>query len=61
MLTIRLSKVGTVVVIWLVAAVIHSLITYGILGDLTYYPSTGNPYDPRTGLVTISLLATGMR
>ena len=59
-LAIRLSKVGTFVVIWLVAAVIYALIEYGILGDLTYYPSTGNPYGLRTGLVGYSLAAIGI-
>ena len=60
MLAIRLSKVGTFVVSWLVAAVIYALMEYGILGDLTYYPSTGNPYDLRTGLVGYSLAATAI-
>ena len=58
MLTIRLSKVGTVVVIWLLAAVIHALLEYGVLGDLTHYPATGNPFDLRTSLVTYSLAVT---
>ena len=58
-LAIRLSKVGTFGMIWLVAAVIYALIEYGLLGDLTYYPSTGNPYDFRTALMWYSLYATG--
>jgi len=58
MRAIRLSKVGTVVVIWLLAAVIHALLEYGVLGDLTYDPATGNPFDLRTSLVTYSLAAT---
>lgn len=31
--------------IWLVFSIVYSLLERGILGDLTYYPSTGNPYN----------------
>jgi adenylate cyclase len=33
------------VVIWLIFGINYSLIERGLLGDLNYYPSTGNPYD----------------
>jgi len=31
--------------IWFFFGIIYSLLEKGILGDLKYYPSTGNPYD----------------
>ena len=32
-------------VIWLTFGIIYLLLEKGIVGDLNYYPSTGNPYD----------------
>jgi adenylate cyclase len=31
-------------VIWLVFSIVYTMLEKGILGDLSYYPSTGNPY-----------------
>jgi adenylate cyclase len=32
-------------IIWFVFGIVYSLVVKGILGNITYYPSTGNPYD----------------
>ena len=40
--------------IWLVFGMSYAFIEKGLLGDLTYYPSTGNPYD--FGITTILFL-----
>ena len=40
--------------IWMVFTIIYLLLEKGLLGDLTTYPSTGNPY--RYGLITIYYL-----
>lgn len=32
-------------VIWMIFGIIYTQVEKGILGDLDYYPSTGNPYD----------------
>ena len=32
-------------VIWLLSALVYSFLEFGLLGDLDYYPSTGNHYD----------------
>jgi len=31
--------------IWLIFSIVYTQLEKGILGDLTYYPSTGNPYN----------------
>ena len=41
------------------AAFLYTILEYGLLGNLDYYPSTGNPYDFRNALVysmTFSLM-----
>ncbi len=39
--------------IWMIFGLLYTLVEKAILGDLTYYPSTGNPYN-----FTINLLLT---
>lgn len=48
--------------IWLIFSFVYSLVEKGILGDLTYYPSTGNPYNFTRHIVStsISALVTGL-
>ena len=41
----NVSRVLPFGVIWLVFSVVYSLLEKGILGDINYYPSTGNPYN----------------
>ena len=41
--------------IWLVFGIIYLLLEKGIIGDLNYYPSTGNPYDFK-GNTLVSLI-----
>jgi len=49
-------------VIWLIFSIVYSLLEWGILGDLNYYPSTGNPYNFRANIFVtpISALITGL-
>src|SRR4030095_7745136 len=48
-------------VIWLVFSIVYAMLEKGILGNLPYYPSTGNPYNyARNIFVTpLSALITG--
>jgi len=52
-------------VIWLVFGIIYSFLEKGLLGDLQYYPSTGNPYSFEENIfifliiVTVSGLSVG--
>jgi adenylate cyclase len=41
----NVSRVLPFGVIWLVFSVVYSLLEKGILGEINYYPSTGNPYN----------------
>ena len=43
--------------IWLFAGIIYSLLERGLLGNLSYYPSTGNPYDFISTLVVTAITA----
>lgn len=45
-------------VIWGVAGMVYSILEKGILGNLTYYPSTGNPYRFEDTVFTTFLLTT---
>lgn len=42
-------------VIWLIFALIYSFVEGGILGELTYYPSTGNEYNFQSNLIFTSV------
>ncbi len=44
--------------LWPVFGLIYALIEKGILGNTTHYPSTGNPYDFSSGLVSNLVLST---
>jgi adenylate cyclase len=41
----NISRIIPFGLIWLIFGIIYSLLEKGLLGDLRYYPSTGNPYD----------------
>ncbi len=42
-------------IIWLIFGFIYVLLEYGLLGDSPIYPATGNKYDFKTALISISL------
>ncbi|MFT3682191.1 MAG: adenylate/guanylate cyclase domain-containing protein [Ferruginibacter sp.] len=48
--------------IWLVFSIVYSLVEKGLLASLTYYPSTGNPYDfyRAISVTSIAALVTGL-
>ncbi len=50
----NISRIIPFGLIWLFFGIIYSLLEKSLLGDLQYYPSTGNPYD-FTGFVFIFL------
>jgi adenylate cyclase len=39
-----ISRIIPFGIIWLIFSVVYTLLEKGLLGNLTYYPSTGNPY-----------------
>lgn len=41
----NISRIIPFGVIWLIFSIVYSQLEKGILGDLNYYPSTGNPYN----------------
>lgn len=43
--------------IWLVFGIVYSLLERGLLGELHYYPSTGNPYNFSKAIFITSVLA----
>ncbi|MDH3710300.1 MAG: adenylate/guanylate cyclase domain-containing protein [Cyclobacteriaceae bacterium] len=43
--------------IWMIFGLLYTLVERAILGDLTYYPSTGNPYNFSSNLVLTPLLS----
>ncbi|MEO5685121.1 MAG: adenylate/guanylate cyclase domain-containing protein [Chitinophagaceae bacterium] len=49
-------------VIWFIFSLVYTLLEKGLLGDLNYYPSTGNPYNfSRIIFITpLSALLTGL-
>jgi adenylate cyclase len=51
----NISRIIPICLIWLTASLIYSLLERGLLGDLTYYPSTGNLYNFQS---TIFITAT---
>lgn len=52
---IRIIPLG---VIWLAFALVYLVLKKGILGDLTVYPATGNPYDFKGNILITSIMAT---
>jgi adenylate cyclase len=47
-------------VTWFVSGIVYSLVAKGILGNINYYPSTGNPYDFSSSIVVTSAAALFM-
>lgn len=49
-------------VLWLLFSLIYTLLEKGLLGNLNYYPATGNPYFFSRNIITMPLVAlvTGM-
>lgn len=49
-------------VLWLVFSIVYTLLEKGLLGNLPYYPSTGNPYFFGRNIITTPLasLVTGL-
>ncbi len=47
----NLPKVAVVAIIWYVSTVVFLFVEKGVMGDLKYYPSTGNKFDFSTALV----------
>lgn len=45
-------------IIWLVFSLIYTILERGLLGDLSFYPSSGNQYIFSRNIVVIPLLAT---
>jgi adenylate cyclase len=41
----NISRIIPFAVIWLIFSLVYTQLEKGILGDLNYYPSSGNPYD----------------
>ncbi len=46
--------------LWATFGIIYSLIEKGLLGNLDYYPSTGNSYDFTASIIITTILATVM-
>lgn len=44
-------------IIWLVFGIVYSLVVKGLLGNINYYPSTGNPYDFTSSIMATSVFA----
>ena len=49
-------------VIWLIFSIVYSQLEKGLLGNLKYYPATGNPYNFTTNIfiTSIAALLTGL-
>ena len=41
----KITRIIPFGLIWLIFSIVYSLLDRGLLGNLTYYPSTGNPYN----------------
>src|SRR5262245_27837529 len=62
----NISRIIPFALIWWLFSVVYLLLEKGILGDLTYYPSTGNPYNffssfsvtPVTAFITGLIIGT---
>lgn len=56
----NVSRIIPVGVIWFIFSIVYSLLEKGILGDINYYPSTGNPYSFSKNIFLTSLSALVM-
>jgi adenylate cyclase len=54
---INLKRIIPFGLIWLMFALVYSLIEKGLLGNLTKYPSTGNPYQFGKSMLITGLTA----
>ena len=54
---ITISRIIPFGLIWMFFSVVYSLVERGLLGDLNYYPSTGNPYNFRNTFFITALIA----
>jgi adenylate cyclase len=54
----QFAKIWPFALIWLIFAIVYSLLEKGILGESATYPSTGNQYEFASSLIIISILAT---
>src|SRR6476660_2120099 len=54
---INIKRILPFGLIWLVFALIYSLVDKGLLGNLNKYPSTGNPYHFGKSILITSLTA----
>ena len=52
----KIYKIIPFGLIWLVFGITYLILEKGLLGDLDYYPSTGNPYDFGGGNILITLI-----
>ena len=57
-----ISRIIPFGVIWFIFSIVYSQLEKGFLGDLNYYPSTGNPYNFSSTIfiTSISALITGL-
>lgn len=55
----NLSRILPFGIFWLIFACSYSLLEKGLLGDLSYYPSTGNPYNFETTPVFLLVAFVG--
>ena len=58
----NLSRILPFGLIWVVFSIVYLLLEKGLLGNINYYPSTGNPYSFSGSFLTttLSALATGL-
>jgi adenylate cyclase len=56
------SKIIQFGILWVIGGILYSLLEYGILGDANSYPSTNNPYQFKTSIISsiISTLIIGL-
>jgi adenylate cyclase len=54
---ITISRIIPFGLIWLTFSIVYSLLERGLLGDLNYYPSTGNPYNFGNTIFITALIA----
>ena len=55
----NISRIIPFGVLWLIFGTVYSLVEKGLLGNLNYYPSTGNPYDFESFIFVFLCLVTG--
>jgi len=53
----NISQIIPFALTWLLYSIVYSLLERGLLGNLTHYPSTGNPYHFGTALLSAAITA----